>query len=73
VARFFTNLAARYREAGLSVETAVINGDPGVVISLDGVIDAVAAFEVSDDRISAIWIVRNPEKLEHVTEPTALT
>lgn len=73
VARFFTNLAARYREAGLSVETAVINGDPGVVISVDGVIDAVAAFEVSDGRVSAIWIVRNPEKLEHVTEPTALT
>jgi RNA polymerase sigma-70 factor (ECF subfamily) len=27
----------------------------------------VFAFEVSDDRITHIWVVRNPEKLRHWT------
>lgn len=71
VARFFVNLTRRQGDAAM-VESALINGDPGVIVRLGGVIDLVAAFEVEDARVAAIWIVRNPEKLEHVAEPVAL-
>ena len=29
----------------------------------DGVIDSVAVLDVRDDRVTRIWIMRNPEKL----------
>lgn len=73
VARFFMNLTRRHVVGGMSVEPADINGDPGVILKVDGVIDMVAAFEVEDGRVAAIWVMRNPDKLEHVTEPVALS
>jgi len=39
------------------------NGQPGLVIQDDGVTVTVFALEVSGDRITHIWVVRNPEKL----------
>lgn len=71
VARFITNLASRHLE-GASAVAATINGDPGVIVSVDGVVDFVAAFEVENGLVASIWIVRNPEKLEHVLAPVAL-
>ena len=35
-------------------------------------IPGVESFEVQDERVAAVWIVRNPEKLEHVDERTVL-
>jgi RNA polymerase sigma-70 factor (ECF subfamily) len=40
-----------------------VNGQPGLVAQQDGVIVTVFAFEIADDRIKHIWVVRNPEKL----------
>jgi hypothetical protein len=36
------------------------------VISLDGTVDLVTAFEVDGDRVVAIRSVRNPDKLVNV-------
>jgi RNA polymerase sigma-70 factor (ECF subfamily) len=72
VSRFFVNIARRtYADA--TIRPAVINGDPGIVLSLDGVVDTAAAFEVEDGRVVTIWVIRNPEKLDHVGEPVVLT
>jgi RNA polymerase sigma-70 factor, ECF subfamily len=65
IARLLVNLSHRYGE-DLSLSAAVVNGDPGVVISLGGIVDLVAAFEIDADRVTAIRIVRNPDKLGHV-------
>jgi RNA polymerase sigma factor (sigma-70 family) len=40
-----------------------VNGQPGLVAQLDGVIVTVFAFDVAAGRITRIWVVRNPEKL----------
>jgi Sigma-70 region 2 len=40
-----------------------VNGQPGLVAQQDGVTVTVFAFDVADDRIRHIWVVRNPEKL----------
>jgi RNA polymerase sigma factor (sigma-70 family) len=40
-----------------------VNGQPGIVAQHDGVTVSVFAFDVVDDRIRHIWVVRNPEKL----------
>ncbi|MEU4573576.1 RNA polymerase sigma factor SigJ [Nonomuraea sp. NPDC023979] len=59
IAHTFARLANR----GLSVLERTVNGQPGLVAELDGVIVVVVAFEVVGDRIKHIWAVRNPEKL----------
>lgn len=40
-----------------------VNGQPGLVAQLDGVILTVFAFRVVGERIMNIWAVRNPDKL----------
>jgi RNA polymerase sigma-70 factor, ECF subfamily len=71
VARFFVTFARR-SYAHARVVPAVINGDPGIITYLGGEIDFVAAFEIADTGIAAIWLVRNPAKLEHVITPISI-
>jgi RNA polymerase sigma-70 factor (ECF subfamily) len=69
VARLLVNLTRRF--AGhLTARPVSVNGDVGAVISLDGTVDMVTAFEVEGDRVVTIRMVRNPDKLAHVGAPT---
>lgn len=47
----------------MTVLERAVNGQPGLVIQEDGVTGTVMAFDVTDDRITRIWAVRNPDKL----------
>ncbi|GAA1578746.1 hypothetical protein GCM10009678_71790 [Actinomadura kijaniata] len=58
---------ARRRPGGMTFLERTVNGRPGVVAQQDGVVVTVFAFEVVGDRITRIWVVRNPEKLRHWT------
>ncbi len=40
-----------------------VNGQPGIVAQHDGRTVSVYAFDVVEDRIRNIWVVRNPDKL----------
>ncbi|SDC98274.1 RNA polymerase sigma factor SigJ [Glycomyces harbinensis] len=40
-----------------------VNGRPGLVAERDGVTDTVIAFDTANGRITALWVIRNPEKL----------
>ncbi|MFF5847187.1 RNA polymerase sigma factor SigJ [Streptomyces massasporeus] len=48
---------------GLELLERSVNGVPGLVAQRAGVVMTVAAFEVTDGRVTRIWAVRNPEKL----------
>lgn len=61
IARAWMEIAARSSEITLLERT--VNGQPGLVAQLDGVIVSVYAFDVADGRITRIWVIRNPEKL----------
>lgn len=71
VARFFLN-TARQRYATARSSPALINGDPGVITYLDDEIDFAAAFEVDNGKITAIWLIRNPDKLTHIASPVPI-
>jgi hypothetical protein len=60
VARFYTGIIGRTLKVRIVERT--VNGQPGLVAQLDGVV-TVFAFDVAGDRIKHIWAVRNPEKL----------
>jgi RNA polymerase sigma factor (sigma-70 family) len=61
IARYIIAMATR--TPNLTLLERTVNGQPGLVAQLDGVTVTVAAFDVADDRITRIWVVRNPEKL----------
>jgi len=49
-----------------------INGAPGVRFELDGELDTVVTAEFVGGKVTRIFAVRNPHKLERLDEPTVL-
>jgi len=45
-------------------ELAVVNGRPGALVYYDDVLDTVATVEIEGDRIAAVYLVRNPDKVQ---------
>lgn len=60
-------------EGCLTGEPTVVNGNPALLVRLDGEIDGVMAIRVKDARITGLYYVRNPEKLTRVQSETPLT
>ncbi|WP_238006834.1 RNA polymerase sigma factor SigJ [Dactylosporangium sp. AC04546] len=56
-------VAVRRKTLDLRIVERTVNGQPGLVM-LDGdVAVTVLAFDITDDRITHVWAIRNPEKL----------
>ena len=66
VARFYAGIIGMALD--VTVLERTVNGRPGLVAKLDGVV-TVFAFGIAGDRITHIWAVRNPEKLRPWTTP----
>src|SRR5262249_10889692 len=68
IVRFFEGVA---RSGGLvpaAIHRVQVNGLPGfVMIDGDGKIDTIATIDIRDGHIAAIYAVRNPDKLAHVS------
>ncbi len=60
------NLAAR------TPEPVHVNGHPALLFRIDGRIDTVLALRLDDGRITGLYAVRNPGKLERVQGETVL-
>ena len=61
VARYLAGIAGRLPR--LTITTRTVNGQPGLVAELDGAVVTVFAFDIAADKITRIWIIRNPSKL----------
>ncbi|MEW9553947.1 RNA polymerase sigma-70 factor [Nonomuraea sp. NPDC050783] len=72
VVRFVTGGVGR---AGVELtgEPTVVNGNPALVLRVDGEIDGVIAVRIEDARISGLYYVRNPDKLTRVGTETPLS
>jgi RNA polymerase sigma-70 factor (ECF subfamily) len=55
-----------------SLQQAEVNGYPALILRLDGEVDTVVAVHVDDGLITGLYAVRNPAKLAHLEEETAL-
>jgi RNA polymerase sigma-70 factor (ECF subfamily) len=71
IARFMINLARKFADRS-QYAAAVINGCPGLVVSVDGEVDFAASFEVEDGIVERIFVVRNPDKLVHLAQHVPL-
>lgn len=50
----------------LSAAPAVVNGNPALLLRLNGEVDGIMTIRVEDARITGIYYVRNPEKLRRL-------
>lgn len=67
VARFLVGLLAKgHRMGELDLRFGIFNGMHSVLALIDGELDQVTSFEVSGDRVTAVYCSRNPEKLTAV-------
>ncbi|MGW6199505.1 RNA polymerase sigma factor SigJ [Kribbella sp. NPDC055110] len=62
VAQYFARLPVF--TLGRTIIERTVNGQPGLVIEFEGVVETVIAFDVDGDHITNIWAIRNPEKLQ---------
>jgi RNA polymerase sigma-70 factor (ECF subfamily) len=65
VARYLAGLLGRIPD--LTIAEAVVNGQPGLIGQQRGVTVTVFAFDVTAEKITRIWIIRNPTKLTRWT------
>jgi RNA polymerase sigma-70 factor (ECF subfamily) len=70
VARFFIGVAGKIAGRDIRTEPAMINGSIGALLYLDGELDHSLSIAIDGDRIAAIYLVRNPDKLRHAPAPT---
>jgi RNA polymerase sigma-70 factor (ECF subfamily) len=66
VARFFISVAKKNAGREIRIEPAMINGTVGAIVYVDGELDHSFSMAIDRDRIAAIYVVRNPDKLRHV-------
>ena len=67
VGRFLIGIAKK-APATLSALPATVNGEPGLVVKVDGRTQSVLTLHVGQSGIEGIYIVRNPEKLWHLDD-----
>ena len=57
----------------VEVRPTDIGGSPGLLLLVDGAVDAVVTGQVRDGLVEALYFVRNPEKLTRVGDEVVLT
>jgi RNA polymerase sigma-70 factor (ECF subfamily) len=62
VGKYLLNIA-RLATPATAFRLAQVNGEPGLVTTLDGVLSGAVTFDIADGAIRAIYIVLNPDKL----------
>ncbi|MEU7747608.1 RNA polymerase sigma-70 factor [Nonomuraea sp. NPDC049158] len=60
-------------QVALTSDPTVVNGNPALILRVDGEIDGVIAIRVEDARITGLYYVRNPDKLTRIASETPLT
>jgi RNA polymerase sigma-70 factor (ECF subfamily) len=60
-ARFMTGVFAK-RRRDYQMQAAIVNGEPGVVFSRDGVVHQVVSLRI-EDGVKAVYMTLNPDKL----------
>jgi RNA polymerase sigma-70 factor (ECF subfamily) len=73
VARGALGAFQRLLPKNLAIRVTQINGDPGIVSYLNGKPYSVLTFDASEDRIHAVYVVTNPDKLARVPPLTGIS
>lgn len=70
ISRFFAGIRAKQGPLlRADLRFLPINGRPGALLFIGGQLQNAYSFDLAGDRIRAIYVVRNPEKLRHLAGP----
>ena len=67
VARAMMHAMTNFLPPDLEFETTSINGEPGVISYLNGAPFSAVTVNFREDRVKAVFVVTNPDKLKHLT------
>ena len=70
VGRFFVGIRRR-APVGAQVSFVAVNGRPGALVRLAGAINRVITVDLDGERVRAVYMVTNPEKLRHLATHAA--
>ncbi|WP_119726369.1 RNA polymerase sigma-70 factor [Thermomonospora amylolytica] len=73
VARWVLGVLAKPQAAGVTLETATVNGETGVLLTVGGVPIGALTFDVADGRLRNLWFQLNPDKLRGLRPGRALS
>ena len=59
--------AGAIKLGAIAYRQVMLNGEPGLLRYIDGQLESALAFLSDGQRITGIYAVRNPDKLEHIT------
>jgi RNA polymerase sigma-70 factor, ECF subfamily len=65
IIRFLTGIAGKNAGRDIRVVPILINGRAGELLYMDGEIDSTLSVAIDGERIAAVYLVRNPDKLRH--------
>lgn len=65
VSRFFVGIR-RHASRSPDIEPIFLNGRVGALVRFEGRLDRVLSFDFEGERIRAIYLIRNPDKLRHL-------
>ncbi|MFO0947282.1 MAG: RNA polymerase sigma-70 factor [Planctomycetota bacterium] len=71
IARFLIGVVKK-SPAGFKIEPVIVNGELGYAAFVEGTLTTVYAFEASGGKVTKMFIVRNPDKLQRFTSIAAL-
>ena len=69
VVRFLTAVAGQGADF---VDIVTLNAAPALRLWLDGAVESVVSLHVDDGTVTALYLVRNPEKLSAIDREVAL-
>jgi RNA polymerase sigma-70 factor (TIGR02957 family) len=65
-------LAVTPEDTDNRAEPVWVNGHLGLRLTADGVLDTIATMRIDGDRVTGLYFVRNPQKLDRVAEEVTL-
>jgi len=68
IIRFLVGLAGKNAGRDIRMVPMTINGTAGALLYMDGEIDHTLSMAIDVEKIAAIYIVRNPDKLRHIPD-----
>jgi len=73
IAKFFLGVTKRFLPEDYSARFTTINGAPGVIAYAGNRPDTAFSVEVREGKIHAIYVIRNPDKLQRLPGPIVLS
>jgi RNA polymerase sigma-70 factor, ECF subfamily len=71
IIRFLIGIGGKNAGRDIRIVPMMINGSAGALLYLDGEIDHTLSMAIDGEKIAAIYLVRNPDKLRHAPDAAA--